>query len=94
MHHRDPRAFDRMLKAWLAGDVKKLDKEAVEPMRTKTPQTYKSLVLDRNRAWTEIILQRLAGSGRTVMVVGAGHLVGPDSVPTLLRARGARVDGP
>jgi uncharacterized protein YbaP (TraB family) len=91
---RDPNAYNRMLKAWMAGDVKALDKEAVEPVRKATPKSYKSLVLDRNRAWVEIIANRLAGSGRTVMVVGAGHLVGPDGVPTLLRRRGIAVDGP
>jgi uncharacterized protein YbaP (TraB family) len=91
---RDPNAYKRMLKAWMAGDVKALDKEAVEPVRKATPKSYKSLVLDRNRAWVEIIANRLAGSGRTVMVVGAGHLVGPDGVPTLLRRRGIAVDGP
>ena len=30
----------------------------------------------------------------TVIVVGAGHLVGRDSVPSMLRARGVKVDGP
>ncbi|MDB5453262.1 MAG: hypothetical protein JWO33_1840 [Caulobacteraceae bacterium] len=91
---RDPNAYRRMLRAWLAGDVRALDREAVEPIRKATPKSYKSLVLDRNRAWIEIIAGRLAGSGRTVMVVGAGHLVGPDSVPALLRARGLAVEGP
>ena len=32
--------------------------------------------------------------GEAVMVVGVGHLVGPDSVPALLRARGVVVEGP
>jgi len=27
-------------------------------------------------------------------VVGAGHLTGPGGVPTLLRARGIKVEGP
>ena len=33
-------------------------------------------------------------SGRTVMVVGAGHLAGPDGVPAQLRALGFKVEGP
>jgi uncharacterized protein YbaP (TraB family) len=91
---KDPGAYDRMLKAWLTGDTKALDKEAVEPMRKATPTTYESLVVNRNKAWVTIIRERLAGSGRTVMVVGAGHLVGPDSVPGMLRAAGIPVEGP
>jgi uncharacterized protein len=90
----DPASFDRMIKAWASGDVKALSREAVEPLRKAAPQSYEALVVQRNRAWTEIIAKRLAGSGRTVMVVGAGHLVGPDSVPALLRARGVAVEGP
>jgi uncharacterized protein YbaP (TraB family) len=39
-------------------------------------------------------MDRLNGKGEAVMVVGVGHLVGPDSVPALLRARGVSVDGP
>jgi uncharacterized protein YbaP (TraB family) len=91
---RDPNAFRRLLKAWLAGDAKALAREVIEPMRKVTPRTYRSLVVERNRAWTEQIARRLAGSGHTVMVVGAGHLVGPDSVPAMLRARGIAVGGP
>jgi uncharacterized protein len=90
----DPAAFDRMVRAWVTGDVKGLSREAIEPLRKAAPKSYESLVVQRNRAWSEIIAKRLAGSGKTVMVVGAGHLVGPDSVPALLRARGVRVEGP
>ena len=53
-----------------------------------------ALIQRRNAAWTRAIAERLAGSGETVIVVGAGHLVGPDSVPALLRARGIKVEGP
>jgi uncharacterized protein len=90
----DPGSFDRTVKAWAKGDVKTLSREAVEPLRKAAPKSYRALVVDRNRAWSEIIAKRLAGSGRTVMVVGAGHLVGPDSLPGMLRARGLRVEGP
>ena len=90
----DPDAFDRMVRAWAAGDAKTLSREAVEPLRKASPKSYESLVVQRNREWTKIIAERLAGSGKTVMVVGAGHLVGPDSVPVMLRARGVAVEGP
>jgi uncharacterized protein YbaP (TraB family) len=91
---RDPRAYDRMVAAWLRGDAKALVKEVIEPMQATTPNSYRSLVVNRNRAWIDAITKRLAGSGKTVMVVGAGHLIGPDGVPALLRARGIPVEGP
>jgi uncharacterized protein YbaP (TraB family) len=36
----------------------------------------------------------LKSSERAFIVVGVGHLVGPDSVPALLRRRGVAVEGP
>jgi uncharacterized protein YbaP (TraB family) len=38
--------------------------------------------------------QRLKGKGRTVVVVGVGHLVGADGLPARLRALGYSVTGP
>ena len=68
--------------------------EALDPMIQSAPGEYRSLVVDRNRRWVKAILRRLKGGGEAVMVVGIGHLIGPNSVPTLLRARGVSVDGP
>jgi uncharacterized protein YbaP (TraB family) len=89
-----PAFYKRLVDAWLAGDVKALRKEALEPMMTEAPGEYRALLVDRNKRWIPRIEQRLAGQGEAVMVVGAGHLVGPDSVPALLRRDGFRVDGP
>jgi uncharacterized protein len=89
-----PAVYKRLVDAWLAGDVKALRKEALEPMMKQAPGEYRALVVDRNRRWIARIEQRLAGQGEAVMVVGAGHLVGPDGVPALLRRDGFRVDGP
>jgi uncharacterized protein YbaP (TraB family) len=51
-------------------------------------------VVDRNRRWVRVMMARLSQPGVSVMVVGVGHLVGPDSVPAMLRARGVKVEGP
>ncbi len=90
----DPELFSRLVRAWLAGDQAAIEALGVAPIRTLSPVLYERLLAGRNRRWTEIILARLAGSGTTVMVVGAGHLTGPDGVPALLRARGVAVEGP
>jgi uncharacterized protein YbaP (TraB family) len=34
------------------------------------------------------------GKGKVFIAVGAAHLLGPDSVPAMLRAKGYKVDGP
>jgi hypothetical protein len=89
-----PDQFKELVDAWMKGDVKKLDREAVQPLRKASPALYATLVSERNARWTDEIIQRLHGSGHTVIVVGVGHLVGKDSVPNRLRAMGVEVDGP
>lgn len=87
-------SFDRLLAAWMAGDAARIEAEAVEPLKQEAPGVYKALVVDRNRRWVKVMRQTLRQPGVSVMVVGVGHLVGPDSVPAMLRARGFTVDGP
>ena len=88
------REFEILLKAWLNGDLKRLDKEAVEPLKKVSPALYDRLVRERNARWVAALDQRLKGSGRTVVIVGMGHLIGPDGLPARLRALGYQVDGP
>jgi hypothetical protein len=90
----DPELFTRLVRAWLAGDQATIDALGAAPLRSLSPVLYERLLAGRNRRWTEQILERLAGSGTTVIVVGAGHMTGPDGVPALLRARGVAVEGP
>jgi uncharacterized protein YbaP (TraB family) len=47
-----------------------------------------SLLKNRNENWAGQIEQMLKGSGVSFIAVGAGHLVGPDSVQNRLRLRG------
>lgn len=90
----EPHGFANMVQAWMSGNPNTLYKVAVEPMRRRMPALYRRLVTGRNLAWSRAIEQRLRGSGRTVVVVGAGHLVGPDGLPALLRKHGVAVEGP
>lgn len=90
----EPTAFETVVRLWANGDVEGLNREIVQPMKEVSPTLYRTLIQRRNAAWTKAIAERLSGSGETVIVVGAGHLVGPDSVPALLRARGIKVEGP
>ena len=96
LHEMDekPDEFQVLVKAWTDGDVKALDREALAPIREATPGLYRRLVTDRNARWTKVLDARLKGRGRTVVVVGIGHLLGPDGVPARLRALGYSVTGP
>lgn len=91
---RDPEAYEGLVAAWQKPDLKGLEREAIAPMRRVSPILYQRLLADRNAAWTRTLDQRLKGRGRTVVVVGIGHLIGKDGVPARLRALGYSVEGP
>ncbi|MGH7022705.1 MAG: TraB/GumN family protein [Caulobacteraceae bacterium] len=90
----DPGLFTRVLNEWLAGDLPALAKDAIDPVAAASPEMYRRLITDRNRRWAAMLNQRLKGEGVIVVVVGAGHLLGPGGVPALLRERGYHVEGP
>jgi len=89
-----PAGFKRLIDAWIAGDLKALNAEALAPMAKTAPAVYRTMVVERNRRWLRTILARLDEPGNAVVVVGVGHLIGPEGLPALLRAQGIKVDGP
>ncbi|HEY0436636.1 MAG TPA: TraB/GumN family protein [Phenylobacterium sp.] len=90
----EPDEFRTLVKAWVAGDVDTLAKEALDPLRKASPGLFTRLVTERNARWVQVLDARMKGRGRTVVVVGVGHLIGPDGVPARLRALGYSVTGP
>ena len=89
-----PDEFLLLLAAWMTGDLQTLDREALGPLRKASPILFSRLLTDRNARWAKTLDARLKGKGRTVVVVGMGHLIGPDGVPARLRALGYQVEGP
>ncbi|UJR84013.1 TraB/GumN family protein [Sandaracinus amylolyticus] len=53
-------------------------------------ETREILLLARNRAWMENLVPQIE-EGRAFVAVGLGHLLGDDSVLTMLQARGFQV---
>ena len=90
----DPEAYMKLVDAWMAGDVTGLDREALEPLREAAPGMFARLVTGRNERWLKVLEGRLKGHGRTVVIVGVGHLVGDGGLPARLRALGYSVTGP
>jgi uncharacterized protein YbaP (TraB family) len=90
----NPDQFAALLRDWMAGDMAALDREALQPLRKASPAMFRRLVSERNARWASVLDTRLKGRGRTVVVVGVGHLIGPDGVPARLRALGYSVEGP
>jgi uncharacterized protein YbaP (TraB family) len=84
--------FDAMVAAWATGDDDALAAIMTDGMDA-TPALYDALLTTRNRAWVPQI-EGLLGRERedTLVVVGAGHLVGEGSVVEMLRAAGYTVE--
>jgi uncharacterized protein len=81
-----------ILAAWSEGDLPAIDKYLNADDVQNYPDLYAVLIVNRNRAWAEKITERLkSGLGVTFVAVGAGHLVGRDSVQKALEARGISV---
>lgn len=89
-----PDEYQTLIRAWMSGDVAGLDREALAPLRKASPDLFRRIVTERNERWVATLRERLRGKGRTVVVVGVGHLVGPGGVPARLRALGYSVQGP
>jgi len=76
-------------KAWAQGDLGPLE-QALSP-DALGPAFYAILVVERNRAWADGVIARLAHPGTLLIAVGAAHLTGPDSLLRMLEARGVSV---
>jgi uncharacterized protein YbaP (TraB family) len=83
----------KLLNAWAAGDAAALGKVLDEGFN-EVPQLRAQLLVGRNRKWVPQLRAMLASGKTHFVTVGAGHLVGRDSVVAMLRARGYKVSGP
>jgi uncharacterized protein YbaP (TraB family) len=84
--------LDRLFNAWMRGDETGLNAEMNKFGTDNDPALYKRLLVDRNARWVPQIEQILAGKGTVFVAVGGGHLVGPDSVIAMLKARGIKAE--
>lgn len=76
-----------LLDAWRDGNLDELAAELTADF-DELPELQTALVSSRNQRWAAKLEELLQGSGRYLVVVGALHLVGEDSVIELLSARG------
>lgn len=89
----DPGAaeLDAMVEAWKKGDIEALDRLVNGSMKD-SPETYDLMIVQRNRNWVPQIESFLNDDENYLVVVGAGHLVGNESVIRLLREGGHHVE--
>lgn len=76
-----------MIKAWKEGDTAKME-TLVNISLDEYPEIRKELFTGRNSLWASRIEDLLKKDGNTLVIVGAGHLVGEQGLPALLRQKG------
>ena len=82
--------FRALVSAWSRGDVARIARAfADEP--EFTDQARDLLIRRRDALWASALAKRLERPGTVFVAVGAGHLVGPDSVQRMLSAKGMTV---
>ena len=83
--------FREIVKAWRSGDTAQLHRLVTETLCNQFESIYRKLIQERNRNWLPELEKLLATPEREFVLVGAAHLLGPDSVLESLRKRGYEV---
>lgn len=76
--------------AWKTGDAPTIEKLVLSDLKSDSA-VYQRLLVNRNRSWLPQLEALFARPGRAFVVVGAAHLVGPDGLLQMLRAKGYTV---
>jgi hypothetical protein len=84
-------AMTTLADAWKAGDAPRVERLVLQDLRSE-PRVYQRMLVDRNRDWLPKLEALFARPGRAFVVVGAAHLIGPDGLLAMLRARGYSVE--
>jgi uncharacterized protein len=86
----EKKLYNEMLDAWKTGNAAALER-MLNKLRIEAPSIFKRLVTDRTASWIPEFDTLLHGSQNAIIIVGAGHLVGPDGAIELLRKKGVKV---
>jgi uncharacterized protein len=75
---------------WTHGDVEAIAKMGSDEMKTKYPELYQKLLIDRNQNFADQLTTLLKdpAAKTTFVAIGAAHLAGPESVLAILEKRG------
>jgi len=84
---------EAMLAAWESGDLAGLELHVLKDLRDLSGSAYRKLIVERNQNWVEELSRLMTENhGHYFVAVGAGHLVGEDSVIQQLLEMGYRVE--
>jgi uncharacterized protein YbaP (TraB family) len=77
--------------AWSRGDTAAIEELELTSMAS-SPELYQRLLVERNAAWVPTVEDCFKQQTSCFVVVGAAHLVGPDSLVAMLQKKGYKVE--
>lgn len=84
----DPDGLDRLVDNWGRGNQQALAEEFIDIDAIGSQEVYDALIVRRNKNWVPAIRDLMNEPGVKFVAVGAGHLVGDDSVLAMLVDQG------
>ncbi len=84
----DPDGLDRLVDNWSQGNQQALAEEFVDIDALGSQEVYEALMVRRNQNWVPPIQALMNEPGVKFVAVGAGHMVGEDSVLAMLAGQG------
>ncbi|MCF6345949.1 MAG: TraB/GumN family protein [Thiomicrorhabdus sp.] len=87
-----PQLFNELKTAWKTGDIQTLDDIGILPMKKDFPSAYQNIVVQRNNAWIPQIEMMIKTKEIEMILVGALHLAGEDSVLEKLKKLGYTIE--
>ena len=81
----------RLVESWRAGDAPGVERIVLSELKQE-PLLYQRLLVERNRNWMPKIEALFARPRHALVVVGAAHLVGPDGLIAMLKAKGYTIE--
>jgi uncharacterized protein YbaP (TraB family) len=83
--------MSKLIGAWRNGDAPAVEQIVLADLKAESA-LYQRVLVGRNRNWMPKIEALFGRNGRAFIVVGAAHLVGPDGLLSMLRAKGYTVE--
>ena len=80
-------AMVEMQSAWKRGD-QRIFVSMLDQLNRSSPDTYRMMFTERNARWADWVAARMQTPGTVFVAVGAGHLVGKDSLLVRLAEMG------
>jgi uncharacterized protein YbaP (TraB family) len=87
----EQQSMAKLIEAWRIGDAPAVERIVLKDLQQE-PQLYQRLLVERNKNWMPKLEALFARRSRALVVVGAAHLVGPDGLLAMLKAKGYKVE--